>query len=119
MGNYYTTVTAERTLKATPKEYEALKAALEAPDDDNVCGFEVSYWPCESEVNVFAPDCGDWDELPERFRVLLGSLIAKNGLEYLEFGASFTYDKPRVGSHGGTYFRIRRDGSLWEPTLTW
>jgi hypothetical protein len=118
MANYYATVTAEKGLKANRDEYNALKAALERANQDDECkGFEVEYY--DGEVYVFAPENGDWEELPRNFLVLLGSLIAKNGLEYLEFGAAFTCARPGMGSHSGTYFRVRRNGSLWEPKLTW
>jgi hypothetical protein len=118
VANYYATVTTDKGLKASRDEYNALKAALEVAKDDGECsGFEVEYY--DGEVYVFAPESGDWEELPRDFLALLGALIAKNGLEFLEFGAAFTCDKPRIGSHGGTYFRVRSNGSLWEPTLTW
>lgn len=118
MANYYTTVTAERGLKATRDEYNALKVALEGADEDNECGgFEVEY--CDGEVYVFGSESADWEALPRAFRTLLGTLIAKNGLPYLEFGSAFTYDRPRMGTHSAICFRVRKNGSIWEPQLTW
>jgi len=101
-------------LKATPDEYEALKVALYADDeDDEYHCFEIEYR--NGKVYVSAPEGGDWRILPSPFLGLLGLLIAKNGLEYLEFGVAFA----DYWGVGGTYFRIRQDGSIWEPTLTW
>ena len=118
MANYYTTVTAERGLKATRDEYNALKVALEGADEDNECGgFEVEY--CDGEVYVFGSESADWEALPRAFRTLLGTLIAKNGLKYLEFGPAFACDTPRMGSSCATYIRIKTNGSVWEPKLTW
>ena len=118
MSESYGIVTAERTLKATQAEYEALEAALEIDEEhDEYHGFEVHNW--NGEVHVCAPEDGVWEELPSTFLKLLGSLIAKNNLNYLEFGAAWFCSKTIVGSSGGTYFRIKKDGSLCEPKLYW
>lgn len=114
-------IEAERGLKATPDEYEALKAVLypddeadEALDDDEYHSFEIEYR--NEEVHIFCWEGGGtWRALPSAFLTLLGALIAKNGLKYLEFGVAWV-SPPNVG---GTYFRIRSNGSLWEPKLYW
>ena len=114
MSNYHSTVTADKGLKATREEYNALRAALEASDDDQSSGVEVEYH--DGEIYVFASEYAVWEAGSRNFRALLGALIAKNGLNYLEFDAALT----RGGSeHGGRCFRIRTNGSLWAPTLTW
>jgi len=119
MTNYYTAVTGERQLSATSEEYEALEAALYSAEYN---GFEVYYDDENEEVWVFA-EHGDLEALPNAFLVLLGTLIAKNGLEYLEFVAALADEWPPwwvdfdVGAPG--CFRIRSNGSIWEPTLTW
>jgi len=101
MANYYATVTAERGLKATRDEYNALKVALQGAEEDNECGgFEVEY--CDGDIYVLAPASGDWEALSHAFRTLLGTLIANNGLEYLEFGAASASTHPRMGNHGRT-----------------
>jgi len=111
-----------RGLKATRDEYEALVDALypagedDEFEDDECHMFEVEY--SNGEVYVFAPEYGDWRALPHAFLTLLGTLIAKNGLEYLEFCLeTLTWD-PRSGIGDGC-FRVRSNGSLWEPTLSW
>ena len=120
MNHYDSQITAKETLKATPEEYSALKAALQQDEDDGGWfeGYQVFYQTGE----VFVAGCfgeGDCRCYPPEFLLLLARLIAKNGLDYLEFGESITSIEPRVGSTGGTYFRIRRDGSRWDPTLVW
>jgi hypothetical protein len=123
----FAVIAPESALKATPDEYKALELALHADDeddesyddealhdeDDEYHCFELRYRG--SRVYVCAPEGGNWRTLPVAFLALLGTLIAKNGLEYLEFGVAFA----GFWGVGGTYFRIRQDGSIWEPKLTW
>jgi hypothetical protein len=114
---HWTTVTASQGLKATLDELEALEAALYESNG----GFELEY--DDDEVYVFAlngDDC-DWNSLPQAFLLLLGALIAKNGLDYLEFGAAAVDDEPWMGIYDGApgYFRITSNGSVWEPAITW
>jgi hypothetical protein len=112
------TVDAERTLKATLQEYEDLKTALEECSGRR-SEFKVEYF--DDKVFVFAPTFEERPEwgLPRTFLSQLGALIAKNGLEFLEFGMAFNCTGPYPNGTGGTYFRIRSDGSLWHPKLTW
>jgi hypothetical protein len=117
MVNHFATVTADRGLKSTRLEYNALKAALEADEDNAQSGLEIEYY--DGEVYVFGSESADWEALPRAFRTLLGTLIAKNGLKYLEFGPAFACDTPRMGSSCATYIRIKTNGSVWEPKLTW
>ena len=115
MANYFIHISAQDTLTATPEEYAALKASLEGALD-NSGGYEVHYL----DGRVFVVGYfHEGDTYPPEFLRLLGKLIEKNGLPYLEFGEAFTCDRLRVGSNGGGYFRIRTDGSSWEPKITW
>jgi hypothetical protein len=114
---HWTTVTASQGLKATLDEFEALEAALYESNG----GFELEY--DDDEVYLFAlngDDC-DWNSLPQAFLLLLGTLIAKNGLDYLEFGAAAVDDEPWMGIYDGApgYFRIRSNGFVWKPAMTW
>ena len=122
---HWKTVTASQGLKATLDEFEALEAALYSVGEDGEYeydeGFQLEY--DDDEVYVFAlngDDC-DWNSLAEAFLLLLGTLIAKNGLEYLEFGAATVFEEPWMGIYDGApgYFRIRSNGSVLEPARTW
>ena len=117
MMDRYDPIAPARGLKVTPDEYNALKSILE---EEGWCsGFGVEYR--DGEAFVFAPEWGDWDELPRFFLSLLGSFITKNGLEYLAFGTAVNGDNPKMGIEPETdaYFRIKSNGSLWEPKLIW
>ena len=126
MSNCYSAITANETLKATSEEYNALKAAIETCNEETIqasggddayrCGFEVQY---QGGTVLIGGLFEEGDVYSTAFLHLLGILIAKNGLEYLEFCEVVTCDRPRAGGTGGTVFRIRADGSRWDPTLTW
>jgi len=116
----YQPIAPERGLRVTTEEYNALKSILEiAEEEDRYSGFEVEYY--DGEAFVFAPEWGDWDELPRTFLSLLGWFITKNGLEYLAFGPGATWGNPTEGIDPGAeaYFRIKSNGSLWEPKVIW
>jgi Uma2 family endonuclease len=113
MANYHSTVTADKGLKATHEEYNALKVALEASGDDQSGAVELEYH--DGEIYVFASEYADWEALSRNFRALLGALVAKNGLNYLEFDTASTCGGSEMGTHGGVRFRVRPNGSLWEP----
>jgi hypothetical protein len=116
---YYTLVTAEKRLTATPDEYRALEAALDTGNDEEFSRFSVEY-DNDGKIFVFADDFGvDWSLLSHRFLVLLGNLIARNGLKYLKFHVAFECDEPVENIQAETYFRIRGNGKLSEPNLYW
>ena len=117
-GNHYQTITADRGLAVTPGEYNALKLALEAVNQDGAYG----QWGLEhfdNKVYVSARFRERWWLGKCAFLRLLCSLIAKNGLTYLEFFKTFTCDELRMRSDDGKYFRVNSDGSVWELKLTW
>jgi hypothetical protein len=126
MPNYYTIITANERLKATSEEYNALKAAIETCNEEMIvanrgddayrCGFKVRYQGGRVFVGGFF-EAGDVSDTA--FLHLLGILIAKNDLEYLEFCQVITCYRPGAGGTGATIFRIRADGSMWDSTLTW
>ena len=111
----YLPIAPERGLRVTPEEYTALKNILE----EEYCGFEVEYH--DGNAFVFAPESGAWDELPRFFLSLLGWFITKNGLDYLAFGPAADWRSPAKGiePEADAYFRIKSNGSLWEPKLIW
>jgi hypothetical protein len=108
-------IAPERGLRVTPEEYTALKNILE----EEYSGFEVEYH--DGNAFVFAPEWADCDDLPLFFFSLLGWFITKNGLDYLAFGPAADWDSPAKGiaPEADAYFRIRSNGSLWEPKLIW
>jgi hypothetical protein len=101
---------------ATPDEYKALNALLHSGDEacdkdkchyykDGYRYFEIEYE--EGAVFVFANKGwrGCWRALPPAFLTLLGALIARNGLRYLEFGVAWVGP---FGIAGGTYSDAQR-----------
>src|SRR5205823_768957 len=116
----YQPIAPERGLRVTTEEYNALKSILEiAEEEDQYSGFEVEYY--DGEAFVFAPEGGDWDELPRTFLSLLGWFITKNGLEYLAFGPGAAWGNPTEGIDPGAeaYCRIKSNRSLWGPKVIW
>ena len=103
-------ITAERPLNATREEYEALKAALKVdPEEHEPGGWEVGY--CDGKVYIFAYSDSIWEQgCPKAFDDLVGALIAKNGLEHLDFRGGRM--GPVVSQDGQTYFRMMTDGSI-------
>ena len=116
-------VTSQQPLRLTKEEHQALNAALDAANNDEADeSRQLGNWESDysdGNVYIFGVFQHGWRELPAALRVLLGTLIAKNTLNYVEFGVAIVDWKPSAGYHGGTYFRIRADGSQWEPKLTW
>ena len=116
--NYYTKVSAETSLTVTADEYTELVHALEA-DEDSDHGFTLIFESERKLLFVKAEDSGDWDQLPEEFLILLGKLIASNGLNFLEFGVCFDADRVVPQSCGGTAFRVYSNGELRECRKAW
>jgi hypothetical protein len=115
---HFTPVTADQGLDVNEEEYKALKVALGAANQDDAYG-QCGQWGIDysdGKVYIFAR-FGErwWPGLPCAFLALLGTLIANNGLAYLEFREAFTCDKLRMGSSSGPIFRVRSNGSVWEP----
>jgi hypothetical protein len=102
-------ITAERPLNATREEYEALKAALEVdPDEQEPSGWEIGYH--EGKVYIFAYSDFVWEHYPQAFEDLVRALIAKNGLDHLDFRGGLK--GPIVSHDSEVYFQIMTDGSL-------
>jgi len=105
-------------LKATQDEYESLKAAINVAnhneDDPSLqCGdWCISY--SDGEIYIGGVFQNSWRPLSDELLSLLGTLIAKNDLDYLEFSIRIEWWKPR--QYGVTAFRVMPDGSEWLPT---
>ena len=132
MPDYFTDITAEKTLKCTPEEADVLIKTLiggrkpEAIDDDHGLRaihsdslLSIEYDRRAAEVYIFGEDYADLDQIPEAFLKALGALLRKQGKEYLEFGYANTCSKHCPDSHGGGRFRIDTCGRIIEPKIVW
>ncbi len=116
--NYYTIVAPERGLPCSQEDAQEIQRLLdEASDQDDLHGFQFTHEG--GEGYLVAEEVGSWSLLPDALLEKVGALIAKAGLEYLEFGAAFTAGRLVPGSHGGTAFRIYADGTVVERIETW
>lgn len=119
MADNYWQCTPTQDLAATKEEATALHLALAPGQDfDYDHGFQIEFDKDEGRVYVFAEAYGDPWSLSEAATKLLGVLIEREGLPYLEFGYAFTCSKMRPGEFGGGKFRIYPDGSLVFPENT-
>jgi hypothetical protein len=115
----YIYVEAVRGIKATQGEYESLKAAINVAnnneDDPSLqCGdWCIGY--SEGEVYIGGVFQISPRPLSDELLSLLGTLIAKNDLDYLEFSIGIEQWGPR--RYGVTAFRVMPDGSEWLPTI--
>jgi len=104
-------------LKASQEEYEALKAAVDVANNEDNWSVQCGDWQIEysdGEVYIGAVFQNSWRDFEGELLALLGTLIAKNGFEYLELRIAIEWPP----EYGVTAFRVTRDGSLWHPTLT-
>lgn len=126
--NYNTIVTPEEGLPCSKKEADAITILLEEEDPADDCessGFQFVFEPPAFGVGrrgmgyLEAEEYGTWDALPDAVLRRIGKLIARAGKPYLECGVAFTGSRMRVGSHGGTAFRIYADGSIVNRIESW
>lgn len=125
MANYYTIVTPNQALPCTAEEANAIRLAL--LDGYDCHGFTFNYFPPlrdepfagVGEGVLCAEEMADLSELPDDALAMIGDLITRVGLPWLQFGVAHTCSKVRVGSHGGTSFRILASGTIEEPALIW
>ncbi len=122
MANNYEQVTAAKTITCTQEEADKLKEILEkAEEEDDIChGFTFDYGePHGDQLYLYAEENGTPGALPDEALDLIGELVKKNNLPYLEFGYAVTCSRMIVGEFGGGQFRIYPDGSLVFPTIVW
>lgn len=119
MADYYTIIAATETLSCTQKQFEELLECLgdEAPGDEAYHGFSIEM--CHGEAFIFAEECGNPEDLPERFLEKLGQMLHEQGKPYLEFAMSFTCSKLRQDGFGGGYFRVTDKGKLVFAKIAW
>ena len=112
-------------LEATREEYKALKAAIDAANSEDEPSVEFGDWKIaysDGEVYIGAVFEVCARRLSDGILACLGSLIAKNKLDYFEFAVSENFYEPvppSVTVHTGIPFRVRSNGSVWEPELSW
>lgn len=118
MANNYSIVTAEDLIPCGSEDGKLLEQIF-SMDGPDYHGLSAEYCADYGGVFIFAEECGNVDELPEHALAMIGKLLKKANLPYIEFGVAFTCDKIRPGSHGGTRFRIDDEGRIVDPILTW
>ena len=111
--NYYTTMSAGQSIPCTKKEFDKIENWLEA----SFSGIQAEF--NNGAVYLFATDGCNWEDLQKPALRLIGKLLKRANMKYLECGMAFTSDKICSESQGGWYVRILQDGSLVEPELVW
>ena len=131
MSDYYTTFTAEETIKCSEEEFNALVKSIGIEKGGKIGGGEVltatheesalsvEFSPKENELYVYGEQNASVDAIPAKFIEELGKLLKIRKLPFLEFGVAFTCSKARPGSHGGDAFRITDGGKLVMAERTW
>jgi hypothetical protein len=119
MANNYNQVAAIKSLTCTDAESLEIAQVLNNDAETKDCyhGFEIEY--SGDQLYIFAEESGTPEELSEEVRKLIGKLITKNELPYLQFGYAFTCSKMRMGEFGGGEFRIYPNGDLVWPFVIW
>lgn len=135
MANYNTIHTANTVLNMTEEEAAELNRLLELgipdpdyavegqeydPEDNLHSGFEIDYADGVGFlVTSDRSENSNADHLSEEFLNLLGTIIERNGTEYLVVGEAWVCSRNRPASHGGTALRIWADGFLEYPDLVY
>ena len=124
MSDYYTTFTAEETIKCSEEEFNALVKSIGIEKGVKIDGGEaltatheesalsVEFSPKENELYIYGEQNASVDAIPAKFIEELGKLLKIRKLPFLEFGVAFTCSKAGPGSHGGDAFRITDGGKL-------
>ena len=113
----YIFVESVRGLQVTQDEYEALTATINIANSEDDWSVQFGDWVTyysNGEVYIGGVFQNSWRTPEGEFLALLGTLIAKNGLDCLTFRIVIEWPP----EYGVTAFRVTREGSLWHPTLT-
>jgi len=88
--------------------------------DDLDHGFTLEHDAPSGQLFIFAEDghCNP-EALPAVFCQALGEIAQRAGVEAIEFGVAQISTRFMMDSHTGYQFRIRQDGRLVYPSLTW
>ncbi|OFV94792.1 MAG: hypothetical protein A3H28_03045 [Acidobacteria bacterium RIFCSPLOWO2_02_FULL_61_28] len=115
MANYYTIVVPECGLPCSRTAADHIAQLLDTADGPH--GFTVDYK--NKQLFLIADESGWWDWLPEAALQAIGQLIVKAKMPYWEFGVAYTCSRLIADSHGGSNFRIMRDGRITTRTCRW
>jgi hypothetical protein len=122
MANNYTLCTANEVIPCSTQDYLELHELLSAHEDnDTYPGFDLEYDEDAHTLYMFTEDGNSSvpDDLSSKFLDKFGEILTKAELQFLEFGLAYTCDKMRVGTHGGTSFRICSTGTLEWAKIVW
>lgn len=113
--NYYSTTSADQPLKTgTKEEAEQLSELL----TNSMCGLDADFVEGDG-LFVYGDESFAEDEIPDEALKLIGEIIKRDELEYLDFGVSFHADRVLPGSCGGMKFRIFADGDIIFEDKVW
>jgi len=128
MSNSYSIFTAATPVPCLPIELEQLQEMLRrAEEDEDHChGFTIdnSAGPKSTHLELegaylYAEENGTVDELPADFLLLLGQLMTRAGMPWLELGCAQTCSRLIPGTHGGLFLRLHPDGAIEQPWVLW
>ena len=113
MPDYYTTFTAEETIKCSEEEFNALVKSIGIEKGVKIGGGEaltatheesalsVEFSPKENELYIYGEQNASVDAIPAKFVEELGKLLKIRKLPFLEFGVAFTCSKAGPGAMVG------------------
>ena len=115
MSDYYSIATAQVAVPCSEAGFQELgklitEEVLDEGGEPAFHGYTVEYH--DGEVYLFGEDSARESYLPKRFLAGLGQVLKEVGMPFLEVGVAFVCNKLRPDSHGGTRFRIYKDGTL-------
>lgn len=125
MSNYYVHAAAERAIPCTEPEAQQIEDFLLHDAEESAetaeagCGLHFEYDPKEGDGYLYGEEGANVSEMPDDVAKAIGRLVGQAGLPHLEIGVSFTCERCRPGSQGGTAYRLYPDGRLVEQRVFW
>lgn len=116
--NCFSLMTSDQCVPATQGEFDELKRILdENLDTDDPCGIDCEFDGCS--LYLYGAEMAQPDLLPPAALELLGALLRRARLPYLEFGCAYLGSRLREGSCGGRYFRLLPTGEIVTASISW
>ena len=122
MANSYAILTANETVKCSQADYDRLVEQLEKEaseelfrneDFDDPSGVDFEYYKDDGDLYIYSDEGGASPEnISKELLTIIGEIVGKAGLPYLECGIAYYCDKARPGSAGGSAVRFYPDGEL-------